>query len=129
MGEQTIERERLRDFVAGALLANGPMWVVSYALLSLGLRESHLLSGIILNLSAIACGGLAGSLVARKSGLDARRVGIVTGLSSYLLFALFLTLIGFRGGMIEETSSLTGFLIGSAIGSKLLGKHQSSLVS
>jgi len=129
MDKGSIHRETLKDYVAGAILANAPMWILTYALLKFELRKSPFTSAIILNLSTMACGALAGSLVARKTGLDARRVGIVVGVLSYIFFALFLTLIGFRGEMIEETSSLTGFFIGSAIGSKLWENRRSNLNS
>ncbi|RLI30769.1 hypothetical protein DRO56_05950 [Candidatus Bathyarchaeota archaeon] len=128
MSKKLAHREMLKDFFAGALIANAPMWIlvqIIYNLFDLNLRESRFTSALILNLGTMICGILAGSLVERKTRFDARRVGIIVGGLSYLIFAIFLTIIGFRGEMIEETSSLTGFLIGSAIGSKI-GKNLSS---
>ena len=127
MGEQSSRRETIKDFAAGALMANAPMWILTYLFLTFGLRGSPSQSAVILNLSTMGCGIPAGTLVARKTGLEARKIGLTLGLFSYILFAIFLTVIGFRGELIEETASLTGFFIGSAIGSKLWEKHQSEL--
>jgi hypothetical protein len=127
MGEQPSRRETTKNFAAGALLANAPMWILTYILLAFGLRGSPSQSAVILNLSTMGCGIPAGVLVARKTGLEARKIVLTLTLLSYILFALFLMFVGFRGELIEETSPLTGFFIGSAIGSKLWENHQSKL--
>ena len=127
MGEQSSRRETIKDFTAGALMANAPMWILTYMFLTFGLIDSPSQSAIILNLSTMGCSIPAGVLVARKTGLEARKIVLTLTLLSYILFALFLTFIGFRGKMIEETASLTGFFIGSTVGSKLWEKHQPKL--
>jgi len=129
MGKQSNRRETIKDFAAGALLANVPMWILTYIFMTFGLRGSPSQSAVILNLSTLGCGSLAGTLVARKTGLEARKIALTLGLFAYIIFALFLTIIGFRGEFIEETSALTGFFIGSALGSKVWENHQSKLSS
>lgn len=117
MDQSTYELGGLKDYLAGALVANAPMWVLIIAVMLWGTRESSVSQATTLWLGTMACGALAGRLVARKIG-SANKVGMLTGLFSYIIFAIFLGLVGFRGEMIEETSCFTGFMIGSLLGAR-----------
>jgi hypothetical protein len=124
MGEQSNRQGAAKDLASGALLASAPTWILTYVLMAYGFRGTPIQTAVLLNLSAMGCSALAASLVARKTGLEARRIGLTLGLLAYIMYAIFLTIVGFRGDLIEETSPLTGFFVGSALGSKLVENRQ-----
>ena len=120
MIEQTSQQEIIKDFAAGALFANAPMWILTYTLLAYGLRGTPTQTSILLNLGSIGSSIIAAILVTKKTMLEAREISVTLGFFSYIIYTIFLMIIGFRGELIEETSILTGFFIGSALGSKLV---------
>lgn len=119
MGREYVSRDTLKDFIAGALMGSAPMWVVVYLLLTMGLRESTTVSAMIIFLSTLLGGAIAGYTVISKVGLEVQVVGPTTGMLSYIFASLILLFFGFRGEIIEEISSLTGYFVGSGIGAKI----------
>ena len=114
-----LERKNLIQFIYGALIGSGPMWLIMYLLLSMNLRADIYVSSVILFVSTILTGALAGFLVSRNTDLENQSVAVVTGLMCYLFLVLIFTIYSFRGDFMEETSALTGYLIGAALGTKL----------
>lgn len=73
--------------------------------------------------TAMAGGAAAGYLVARRATSEQVKVGMSTGLFSYALYTVFLIFTGFRVGAMDDISSLTGFVIGGAVGARLREKQ------
>ena len=119
MSGSFLERKNLMQFIYGALIGSGPMWVIMYLLLSMNLRADLNVSAFILFVSTIFSGALAGFLVSRNTDLENQSVAVVTGLMCYLFLIIIFTVYSFSGDFIEETSAFTGYLIGAALGTKL----------
>ncbi len=117
--ETTIPHQiAIKDYAAGALLANAPMWIISSVLPSEWSRQSVVLVGLLNYLIAMAGGASAGYLIARKTGQSYLKAGLPTGFFSYSLYAVSMSLIGVKGGFIEDVPALFGFFIGGAVGAR-----------
>lgn len=110
---------RLRDYLAGSLVANSPAWLLSLISPYLIATMGEIFMVLILFFITMAGGVLAGYLVARSVQSEQVKTGLSTGLFSYALYALFLTITGFRGGPLVDIPSITGFVIGGAVGARL----------
>ena len=55
--------------------------------------------------------------MARIAG-SAEQAGVLTGFFAYVLLAIYMFLTGFKSNFVEETSSLTGYVLGSLMGAK-----------
>ena len=119
MSGSFLERKNLMQFIYGALIGSGPMWIILYLLLSMNLRTDLKVSAFILFISTIFSGALAGFLVSRNTDLENQSVAVVTGLMCYIFLILIFTVFSFTGDFIEETSAFIGYLIGAALGTKL----------
>ena len=115
-------RQRLRDYAAGALVANAPAWLLSLLFPYLRTVTGEVFTALTIFFIAMAGGVAAGYLVARRATSEQVRRGMSTGLFSYALYALFLTFTGVRGDVMDDISSLTGFVIGGAVGARLWEK-------
>lgn len=107
------------QFIYGALIGTGPMWIIMYLLLSMNLRADIKVSSLILFVSTILTGALAGFLISRNTDLENQSVAVVTGLMCYLFLVIIFTIYSFRSDFMEETAALTGYLIGASLGTKL----------
>jgi hypothetical protein len=76
------------------------------------------LVGLLNYLIAMAGGASAGYLIARKTGQSYLKAGLPTGFFSYSLYAISMSLIGVKGGFIEDVPALFGFFIGGAVGAR-----------
>lgn len=108
----------MRDYVAGALVANAPMWLLNIILQYLKTELSFAFLGLILYFTAMAGSAVAGYLLERKRGLGYRRTGMTTGFTAYVLYSIYLTIVKVRGGVLEDLLPLMGFVIGGAIGAR-----------
>lgn len=111
-----LEQKNLKQFIYGALVGTAPMWLIMYLLLSMNLRTDLYVSSFILFISTIISSIIAGYLVARNTELENQPTAIVTGLMCYLFLVIIFMVFSFQGDFLEETSALTGYLIGSSIG-------------
>ena len=118
-----ILRVPLRDYVAGALVANAPMWLLSIVLQYLKIDLSFVFLGLTLYFTAMAGSALAGYLLERKRGLGYKKTGMTTGFTAYALYSLYLTVVRVRGGVLEDFLPLMGFVIGGAIGARYREKQ------
>lgn len=118
-------RQSLREYAAGALVANAPSWLLSLLFPYLRNVTGEVFTALTIFFIAMAGGVAAGYLVARRATSEQVKMGISTGLFSYALYALFLTFTGVRGGAMDDISSLTGFVIGGAVGARLWEKKTS----
>jgi ABC-type glucose/galactose transport system permease subunit len=113
-----MRQPRLRDFAAGALLANGPMWIMSLFMPTLA--EASLARTILLVLPiSVVCGAVSGYMIARRTETNKVRAGLTTGFFSYALYAGSLLIVGARSSMALDASALTGLVLGGAIGTRL----------
>lgn len=107
-----------KEYAAGALLANAPIWILSALLPSEWSQQSVALVALFNYLTTMVGGASAGYLIARKTGQDYLKAGLPTGFFSYSLYAISMSLIGVRGGFIEDVPALFGFFIGGAVGAR-----------
>jgi FtsH-binding integral membrane protein len=112
-------KSRLRDYVAGSLVANSPAWLLSLMIPYLRAEKGEIFTALILFFTVMAGGVLSGYMVARRVQSEYVKTGLSTGFFSYALYAVFLTLTGFRGGTLEDVISITGFVVGGAVGARL----------
>lgn len=118
-GESSIPRRiSVKEYAAGALLANAPIWILSALLPPEWSKQSVVLAALFNYLMAMAGGASAGYLIARKTGQSYLRAGLPTGFFSYSLYAVSMSLIGVKGGFIEDVPALFGFFIGGAVGAR-----------
>ena len=113
-------KPRLKDYAAGSLVANCPAWLLSLVIPCLRAAAGEVYAMLILCFTTMAGGVLAGYLVSRRAQSEQVKAGLTTGFLSYVLYAIFLTMTGFRGGALEDIPSITGFVIGGAVGARLL---------
>jgi len=112
----------LKEYVAGALVANAPAWLLSLMIPYFKAVTSIVYIILIIYFTTMAGGVAAGYLVARGMKSKQVQAGVTIGFFSYALFALFLIIIGVRGDIIEDLPSLTGFVVGGAVGARLFEK-------
>lgn len=109
---------RIWDYAAGAAVSNAPVWILLCFLPYLRFLTPAIM-GLTMCFVAMGGGTLAGFLVARRVATEHVKAGLNTGFFSYVLYAIFLTVIGIRGGFIVDMSPLTGFVIGGAVGARI----------
>mgnify|MGYP001050958183 CR=1 FL=1 len=109
---------RARDYVAGSLVSNCPVWLLSLMIQYLRAVIGEILTVLLLFFITMVGGILAGYLVAKRTKYEHVKTGLSIGLFSYILYAVFLTITGFRGGL-EDIPAITGFVIGGATGTRL----------
>jgi hypothetical protein len=114
----SFDKTMMRDYVAGALVANAPMWLLNIILQYLKAELSFVYLGLILYFTAMAGSAVAGYLLERKRGLGYRKTGMTTGFTAYVLYSIYLTVVRVRGGVLEDFLPLMGFVIGGAIGAR-----------
>ena len=118
-GESTVPRQiTLKEYAAGALLANAPIWILSAILPAEWSQQFVIRAGLINYIITMAGGASAGYLIARKTGQNYIRAGLPTGFFSYSLYAIFMSITGVKGGFIEDVPALFGFFIGAAVGAR-----------
>ena len=113
----------LKEYAAGALLANAPIWLLSAVLPDRWFEKYNIFLALFTYFITMAGGTWAGYLISRKTGQGYLRAGIPTGLFSYSLYAIFMTITGVRGGILEDVPSLIGFVIGGAAGARYREKQ------
>lgn len=106
----------LREYAAGALLANAPIWLLSAVLPHKWFENYSIFLALLVYFITMSGGVWAGYLIARKTGQGYLRAGIPTGLFSYSLYALFMIITGVRGGILEDVPPLLGFVLGGVAG-------------
>ena len=106
----------LREYAAGALLANAPIWLLSAVLPHRWFENYSIFLALLVYFITMSGGVWAGYLIARKTGQGYLRAGIPTGLFSYSLYALFMIITGVRGGILEDLPPLMGFVLGGVAG-------------
>lgn len=106
----------LREYAAGALLANAPIWLLSAVLPHKWFENYSIFLSLLVYFITMSGGVWAGYLIARKTGQGYLRSGIPTGLFSYSLYALFMIITGVRGGVLEDLPPLLGFVLGGVAG-------------
>lgn len=114
----SVKRIALKEYAAGAFLANAPIWILSAVLPPKWSGESIIKVALTTYIITMAGGAWAGYLIARKTGQSYIKAGLPTGLFSYSLYALFMTLTGVKGGFIEDVPPIFGFFIGGAVGAR-----------
>ena len=117
------KRISIKEYAAGALLANAPIWLLSAFLPDRWFEESPIFLALLIYFITMAGGTWAGYLISRKTGQGYLKAGLPTGLFSYSLYALFMTITGVRGGIIEDIPPLIGFVVGGATGSRYWEKQ------
>lgn len=123
-GESPIPRQiAIKEYAAGALLANAPIWILSAILPPDWSQQFVIRAGLMNYIITMAGGASAGYLIARKTGQNYIRAGLPTGFFSYSLYAIFMSIIGVKGGFIEDVPALFGFFIGAAVGAKFWEKR------
>lgn len=108
----------IRDYVAGALVANAPMWILNIILQYLKADLSYVFLGSIIYFTAMSGSAVAGYLLERKRELGYRKTGMTTGFAAYVLYSVYLMVAGVSGGVLEDFLPLMGFVIGGAIGAR-----------
>ena len=112
------DKTMIRDYVAGALVANSPMWILNIILQYLRTELSFVYLGLIIYFTAMVGSAVAGYMMERKRGLGYRRTGMTIGFTAYVLYSIYLTVVRVRGGVLEDFLPLMGFVIGGAIGAR-----------
>jgi len=103
----------LRIYIAGAFVANAPIYLTN-----LILDWMHLDISPLLGFLDIIGGSISGYLVARKIGMGPKVVGMRLGLTSYLLFAVLQTISGTRQEILMDILALLGFISGAMLGAR-----------
>jgi hypothetical protein len=103
----------LRIYIAGAFVANAPIYLTN-----LILDWMHLDISSLLGFLDIIGGSISGYLVARKIGMGPKVVGMRLGLTSYLLFAALQTISGTRREILMDILALVGFISGAMLGAR-----------
>ena len=112
-------KPRLRDYAAGSLVSNSPAWLLSLVVPYLRTKTGEIFTALILFFTVMAGGVLSGYLVARRAKSEYVKCGMSTGLFSYALYAIFLTISSSRVSALEDIISITGFVVGGAVGARL----------
>ena len=112
----TAKSISLKEYAAGALLANAPIWLLSAVLPHRWFENYSIFLALLVYFITMSGGVWAGYLIARKTGQGYLRAGIPTGLFSYSLYALFMIITGVRGGILEDVPPLLGFVLGGVAG-------------
>jgi len=113
-----IKKIALREYFSGALLANVLIFLLSAFGPITFFGESIIQVALATYVLTMVGGAWAGFLVARKTGQNYVKVGFPIGLISYCFYGIFITLMGVKGGFIEDFAPLFGFLVGGAMGAR-----------
>ena len=105
----------LKAYLAGAALANAPVLVLNYLILS-SISLSGVSSSILSYGVCLASSAAAGCLVARRLSKNCLKAGAVTGPLSYIIYTTVVTAL-FPAGTWDLAAFL-GFLMGGCVGSK-----------
>jgi uncharacterized PurR-regulated membrane protein YhhQ (DUF165 family) len=105
----------LETYIAGAILSNAPIFIINYLLIS-SLSISILFSSILNYFMCFSISTLSGYLVARKLSSNPMKAGTITGVFSYIIYALIAEI--FPSGTWDLAVFL-GFLMGGCVGSKI----------
>jgi len=108
---------KLKIYLAGATLANAPILVLNYLLLS-SLSLSDVLSSLLVYGVCLTTSAIAGYLVARKLSENPLKSGMITGFLSYIIYATIVDSI--LPTNTWDLASLLGLIMGGCIGSKIL---------
>lgn len=108
----------LRDYAAGVAVANAPAWMLNTYRDIIKTQLSLIFQLLIIGLTTLAGGALAGYLIARKTGQIYQKAGVTTGLLSYVTYVVLSIILGFRGMPYEDAVTITGFVVGAALGAK-----------
>lgn len=117
-------KSRMHVYVAGACLANIPLWLFT---LTFSYDESAALRTLLPSIVYVAMfvGALiAGFLTAKKLARDDTKTGVVTGLLSYVVYVISIILVSgnflllFEGGM-GDLLIILDFMLGSILGTLL----------
>jgi hypothetical protein len=107
---------KLKTYLAGAALANAPILILNYLLLS-SMHLSSVLSSILSYGVCFATSVIAGYLVAGNLSGNPIKAGMVTGVLSYIIYATLVAVL-----LPVDTWDLVaflGFLMGGCVGSKI----------
>jgi len=107
----------LKTYLAGAILANAPILILNYLLLS-SISLSDILSSLLVYGVCLTTSAIAGYLVARKLSGNPLKAGTITGVLSYIIYATIVA--SFLPTDTWDLASFLGFLMGGCIGSKIL---------
>lgn len=107
----------LKTCLAGAILANAPLLILNYLLLS-SISLSDILSSLLVYGVCLTTSTIAGYLVARRLSGNHLKAGAITGFLSYIIYAIIVT--SFLPTDTWDLAPVLGFLMGGCIGSKIL---------
>lgn len=127
MGKEVQPRSvSLRDYAAAVAVANAPVWMLNTYRDMIATQVSLLFQLLILGLTTLAGGALAGFLIARKTGQTYQKAGVTTGALSYITYAALSFILGFGKLQIqfEDYVVIPGFVVGAAIGAKYWASRQ-----
>jgi len=110
----------LKTYLAGAVLANAPIWILSYPFLY-SKTISNIVSSILIYIICFIDSAVASYLVARKLSKDYLKVGVMTGIFSYILYAIVTIILPPVG--IQDLVIFIGFVIGGGVGARVWEKQ------
>jgi hypothetical protein len=115
-----------RNYAAGVGLANAPVFMLNTYrdILLAQLSLFHYL--VILGLLILMGSALSGYLIARKTNETYQNAGITTGLLSYIAYVALSWIIRIPLINLEPSISITGFVVGAAVGAKFYVAHHPS---
>ena len=106
------------NYLAGALVANSIVWVMS-ALIPKGPTDMWISLITAYFIVSVVGGALGGYLVARRSQrLSPLRLGVVLGALSYAILAVVNFILGIETWI--DSAAIIGFTVGFAVGARII---------
>jgi LPXTG-motif cell wall-anchored protein len=109
-----IKEPTLVDYLAGAIFANAPLLILASIFSFIEFEISLIVLSVLSFISVFIGAFVAGFLVAGKANTHYVRIGLMTGLFSFVLYGIFVSFIfGDKSGGLWV---LIGFVAGSSAG-------------
>ncbi|MCW4048671.1 MAG: hypothetical protein NWE89_02935 [Candidatus Bathyarchaeota archaeon] len=114
IGKNVRRGEMIKKYIAGALIANSPLWV---GLVFAPQSQSFFWGLVFMMMAMLSCGATSWMLLRYYSGSQDRRlIGLNLGMTSWVVYAVFITL--FRMGQSWlDLAVITGLVLGGLMGS------------
>ena len=109
-------RVSLNSYISGIMVANAPALMVNTYRNTIINKLSLTYQLLILGITTLIGGILAGYLTARKTGHSYQKAGITTGGLSYLLYIALSIVLKYLAIQYEDIVITIGFVIGGTIG-------------
>ena len=107
---------KLKIYLAGTALTNGPILILNYLLLS-SVHLSSVMSSILSYGMCFIASAIAGYLVTENLPGNPLKAGMVTGVLSYIIYATLVT--AFFPVSTWDLVVFFGFFMGGCVGSKI----------